>query len=213
MADLLSRLLTLTGPDRAVDAEIALANGWIRVPDHIYWRNPDGQICHEPPRYTEIINDVLIPPRWYWNIDKDGLGFHVTIYGDGKDILDIEGDHETSAAIALLIAWQKAKGEQIMPTARDIISDCFRSDEEPMMYDAPHANADRVLSALDKAGYDVVPRARYEAMMAAKKILVGVRTHRLFKPCPCGQPECFTFQMDAVLAALRAAGIETEESK
>jgi len=116
MADLLSRLLTLTGPDRAVDAEIALANGWIRVPDHIYWRNPDGQICHEPPRYTESLDAVepLLAEFYYLlakgrtRPDEPLYGVQILEPGTPPGTVLAEAEHEV-AAIALLIAWQKAK--------------------------------------------------------------------------------------------------------
>lgn len=69
MTDLLSRLSAATGPSRELDAEIALANGWIApsVQDKMSfysdasncWRGPVGQIEVEPPRYTESIDAAL----------------------------------------------------------------------------------------------------------------------------------------------------------
>jgi hypothetical protein len=72
MSDLLSRLSAATGPSRELDAEFALANGWLHCTHptgNHYWKSPRSQICPQPPRYTESIDAVLtlVPEGMYWD--------------------------------------------------------------------------------------------------------------------------------------------------
>lgn len=117
MSTLIERLQALTAESppsllREIDAEIALANGWKRSENHAsVWADPNGCLAHVP-RYTESLDAVEPLLRtFHWSIDKDSNGFHVTIYGNGRDIPDIDGEHEATPAIALLIAIEKAKEE------------------------------------------------------------------------------------------------------
>lgn len=114
MTDLLSRLSAATGPSRELDAEIALANGWRH--DHAmayggeFWQNPTGQICPQPPRYTESIDAALtlVPERAGWKLAswfKDGYAADVHL--PNGVITRGEG---TTPAIALVIACLRAAG-------------------------------------------------------------------------------------------------------
>lgn len=119
MTDLLSRLSAATGPSRELDAEIALANGWMisgydRDNQAAYprWRSPTGQICPNVPRYTESIDAALtlVPERAGWKLAswfKDGYAADVHL--PNGVITRGEG---TTPAIALVIACLKAKEEK-----------------------------------------------------------------------------------------------------
>lgn len=107
---LLSRLQALTGPDREVDAEIALANGWkpVSAPSGriIYWRSPDDEQHVEPPRYTESLDAAKQTSGDFpWSVGTDPEG------GFGASCLDQWGHSDANDAIALLIAIRKAKEE------------------------------------------------------------------------------------------------------
>lgn len=107
---LLSRLQALTGPDREIDAEIALANGWRRAPFPRVgesWYSPKGMIQPAPPRYTENLDAAksLLSDDDAWQVGTHPSG------GFQAYVWDIEGRSNASAAIALCIAWQKAKEE------------------------------------------------------------------------------------------------------
>ena len=128
---LLSRLQALTGPDREIDAEIALANGWTNNPNEpspYQWRDPGGAFFMAPPRYTESLDAVIpLTPK------KDGRGrglwirlnqfggshgfgndcWHAELYGiEDEDEFKYYGLH-TNLAIALLIAIMKARAAGI----------------------------------------------------------------------------------------------------
>jgi hypothetical protein len=131
MTSLLSRLEALTAPDRKIDAEIALANGWVRTGgDDDYatvWHNMrSGLPLTGPPRYTGSLDAALTlvtedpanpgkPMLWWLTYDEDGVagpraytaalgkGYHEPNY--------VYGHNDTSPAIALLIAIMKAKEE------------------------------------------------------------------------------------------------------
>ena len=115
MTSLLSRLQSATGPSRELDAEIALANGWMR--GNVYWHDPAGKIFpDDPPRYTESIDAALtlFPESWtYWELRSPG---HRTSFSAG--IYRLIGDDEQQAtghgatpALALLVAVERAKEE------------------------------------------------------------------------------------------------------
>ena len=119
MTDLLFRLSVATASSRKLDAEIALANGWIApsVQDKMSfysdasncWRGPVGQIEVEPPRYTESIDAALtlVPEGCTWEITT---GFEARVWPN-KTAWPCCGGSESTPAIALVIACLKAKEE------------------------------------------------------------------------------------------------------
>jgi hypothetical protein len=117
---LLSRLGALTGPDREVDAEIALACGWTKgrwrtgIDD---WRSPSGQICPQPPRYTESLDAIEpLAAEFYYLFAKGKTRPDEPLYGvqlmrpDDKHWVIAEAEHDLPS-VALLIAIMKAKEE------------------------------------------------------------------------------------------------------
>jgi len=129
---LISRLQSLAAPDRDIDGEIALANGWTyqklssglrRGGDsHPYWRKPgvtewyfrekDG-----PPRFTGSLDAALtLKPqgylvllRWRDPPTEAACTLHPPNFAEG-DPIPFTGRAATPA-IALLIAIMKAKEE------------------------------------------------------------------------------------------------------
>lgn len=68
MPTLIERLEAATGPDRELDAEIALVTGWGFDPEFLtlQWTSPDGQISKSlPPNFTGSYDAAmsLIDPR------------------------------------------------------------------------------------------------------------------------------------------------------
>ena len=116
---LLSRLQSLTEPDRKIDAETALANGWTTkiYEGKLCWRGP-GRLAWEPepPRYTESLDAVL-------TLVPDGMLMTMTIRGmetaasvrTGSVLnpatREWEGYSKANPAIALLVALEKVKEE------------------------------------------------------------------------------------------------------
>lgn len=118
MTTLLSRLQSITGPDREIDAEIALANGWTRVRFEQSWRRPDGGIQPGVPRYTGSFDAVEpLAAEFYYLFAKGRTRPDEPLYGvqilrpDGaaSDVI-AEAEHELPS-VALLIAIMKAKEE------------------------------------------------------------------------------------------------------
>ena len=73
-SDLIERLEALSGPDREVDAEIALATGWMQIKTD-WFRPKSADIWHhksELPRYTASIDAAmtLVSEGWYPQIGK-----------------------------------------------------------------------------------------------------------------------------------------------
>lgn len=125
MQDLIERLEKATGPDFALDRDIALATGWKHSVLHHeegsddYWNTPDGK-CHgcHCRFFTMRIDDALtlIPEGSCWAVshgDPDPQGYprpyRATVmppYGyAGRDATD----HHDCPAIALCIAALKAR--------------------------------------------------------------------------------------------------------
>jgi hypothetical protein len=109
---LLTRLSALTGPDRTIDEEIALAFGWTKTNSAIppssadpYWRSPRGQICPNVPLYTASIDAALtlVPRGAIWSV-----GGHVGAYWADVSVHSGSG---ATPAIALLIAILRAQEE------------------------------------------------------------------------------------------------------
>lgn len=106
----LSRLQALTGPDREVDAEIALENGWTRT-EFGNWQSPSGGYWSGPPRYTESLDAALtlVPDGASWE-----LGTYITTGAYRSYVLTDEqgfSGYGHTPAITLLIAIRKAKEE------------------------------------------------------------------------------------------------------
>lgn len=105
---LLSRLQALTEPSRKIDAEIALANGWINAPlceDSIYqWRKPKGGWFVDVPHYTGSLDATLT----LW----DGCVWSVSRFSDAyQATVSVHSAHGPTPAIALLIAIRMAQEE------------------------------------------------------------------------------------------------------
>ena len=118
MTSLLSRLQSLTAPDREVDAEIALKAGWTKrysaVGDCVIWRDADANTSLTPPRYTESLDAALtlVPNGWHPIIDyRDNLdgSSSVVLHEFPQPCRRIPEKPfaiiKESAARALLIAW------------------------------------------------------------------------------------------------------------
>jgi hypothetical protein len=84
-AALIARITAATEPSRELDAEIALAFGWLKQPDpsgfvDFYWtrRNGSGDFA-EPPGFTISIDSALtlVKPgiRWALSMWEDHAGF------------------------------------------------------------------------------------------------------------------------------------------
>jgi len=127
VTDILFRLQSATGPNRELDAGIALANGWTerRREDlqgpYTRWHGPKGQDYPNAPRYTESIDAALtlVPEGAVWHIMTDYGGLirakvgpqglpSASIYNVDDRPLFVEADGATPA-IALLIAIERAK--------------------------------------------------------------------------------------------------------
>lgn len=127
---LLSRLQSLTGPDRDIDAEIALQNGWTKrysaVGDCMIWRDADANTSLAPPRYTADLHIVLplvpvisAPGGALWIKLNQFAGSH----GSGKtcwnaELWGVDGDKEFKywgthelLPVALLIAIYRMREE------------------------------------------------------------------------------------------------------
>lgn len=123
MTDLISRLEALTAPSRELDEEIALANGWTRIPHssgHVSgWCCPDGQICANAPHFTSSIDAALtlVPKGWHAVVNhRDNLdgSSSVILHKFALPYRRVPSDAPfaivaNKAAIALVIACLKAK--------------------------------------------------------------------------------------------------------
>lgn len=86
---LIERLETATGPDRGLDAEIAVASGWARNHDGVAYRlhpyivgafidDANAGCMHTCPRFSASIDAALtlVPEGWDWGIGAmAGKGF------------------------------------------------------------------------------------------------------------------------------------------
>jgi hypothetical protein len=113
MTSLLSRLQS-EGPSRELDAEIALANGWMQERDSFVgdcWKSPQGRWQAAPPRYTDDIEAVrrdLLPKDVFWDVGFYAKGFRAEIWTSEV----YAGESKATPAIALLIAIEEAKEER-----------------------------------------------------------------------------------------------------
>ena len=121
-ADLIARLEAATGPDRALDAEIArdvcglVIHEW---PDWIARTSAmhDFPALWPTPFYTESVDAAmtLIPDGFWWTVGAGRTRPDEPLYGafiyDGDDLVG-SGETEVSAAIALCVAALKARGER-----------------------------------------------------------------------------------------------------
>ena len=70
LTSLAERVMGLTGPDNYVDAEIALATGWVLTrfltDDYPCWLDPSGKRFERKPAYTADLNAAmsLVPEGW-----------------------------------------------------------------------------------------------------------------------------------------------------
>lgn len=115
MTSLIERLEAATGPDRELDAEIAILAGGLPHGEH--FPRPDGSIVSYLPdkpkhitrskHYTASLDDALtlVPEGWDWTLDR---------VNDGLTISARCGTHDqffgATPAIALTIAALKARG-------------------------------------------------------------------------------------------------------
>src|SRR5579872_4020269 len=86
MNDLISRLSAATGPSRELDAEIALANEWLRGNAYDAWYDPQGNIT-SLPRYTESIDAALTLVPKFEGVDRGiwiKLGQFAGGHGSGR---------------------------------------------------------------------------------------------------------------------------------
>ena len=113
MIDIIRRLVAATGPDRELDAEIAIAFGWERCGqfpsgEH-YWRDPKMQFRPQPPRYTESLDATLtlVPKIFRWMIEQHAdFRFRATV---GDNVTGGGCGVSNMPAIAFLIAILRAK--------------------------------------------------------------------------------------------------------
>lgn len=118
-SSLLSRLQSLTGPDREIDVEIALAvHPWLKDcprddrDGDPGWMTKDGRVY--ALRYTASIDAALtlMPEGAQWEVGSGSDGFMATIYVDtGSDVAVIEWFGAATPAIALLITILKTQEE------------------------------------------------------------------------------------------------------
>jgi len=110
---LIFRLQSAPGPSRALDAEIALANGIYEFHDKgTGLVAKSGGSWERPPRYTESIDAALtlVPDGASWEI-----GTYITTGKYRAYVLtDQQGSsgHGATPALALLIAIEQAKGDK-----------------------------------------------------------------------------------------------------
>lgn len=134
MDDLIKRLEAASGPDCELDAAIALTKGWVApriivsgtsVSSNGFWKNPNGQECLYPTRYTASIDAALtlVPPAEKW---PDGHADFTLDFQSGQCVCDftcwVRGSEDNSMgsplyvraptpALAICIAALKARGE------------------------------------------------------------------------------------------------------
>lgn len=110
---LLSRLQSLTGPDREIDGEIALMNGWRHLPSGL-WLSATCQGHADPPEYTTSIEAALtLVPDWAnshgYDFGPRSVEAYVSLNNVANGHRYVGGEHPTSPAIALLIAIMRAR--------------------------------------------------------------------------------------------------------
>lgn len=113
---LIDRLSKLDGPDREVDAEIALQNGW-QVFTGDNWIGPEAEIV--VPDYTRSVDAAIALARRLWPDVMYRVGNHAEGYDPSLYLgeIFIAGDKRdsyltgvaSSAAIALCIAILRTK--------------------------------------------------------------------------------------------------------
>jgi hypothetical protein len=129
LLELATRCETAEGPDRALDAEIALTQGWTaHAGDN--WIGPLGQICVSP--WTGSIDAALslVPEGWAWSVVYERereLSGKPPFFADARNGYRSSYDQAPMAwaatpALALCAAALKARAAIGMET---------RSDETP----------------------------------------------------------------------------------
>jgi hypothetical protein len=120
---LITRVEALTGPDREVDAEIALAVGWVSMTDRqgdTWWHLPDGD-WQRLPRLTgsldagkALLGQLL--PGLGWSVGKpDGTDYgqcHIWNHANRtKPFVWSEAATEEIAFVAAILRAYRAKGD------------------------------------------------------------------------------------------------------
>jgi hypothetical protein len=131
-SSLLSRLEALTSPSREIDAEIALANAWKRIPPPAGlvgtsdWCSPKDYVYGGPPFYTASIDTTLtlLPEGCDWAVCLCGDSYAAVVDMDPTgyvgDLLHGPGaSFAATPAIAVLIAIMKAKEESPALPSKD----------------------------------------------------------------------------------------------
>lgn len=123
--ELIAKLEAATGPDRELDASIALEIGWthqkVKGDAVRYWRPPGEMrsfMRYECPRFTGSIDAAMtLKPDGVTDcgLEQDASGVFAHWAGNGW--LSV-GTHETSIAIALCIAALKARADMTDEAAR-----------------------------------------------------------------------------------------------
>lgn len=127
LAALIEKLRGLKGPDREVDAEIAVTvGGYVhekRRSDRKAWfYAPNGYRCQIYgygseclPRYTASLDAVADmierDGAWDWSIHRDNGEAIAGVQPASEDGCDCAGAHAPTPALALLIAFLEAKME------------------------------------------------------------------------------------------------------
>ncbi len=117
LRDLIARVEMAEGPDRKLDAEIALATGWrLKTVDGVgYWRRGDYSWTAEmegvPPFYTASLDAAvsLVPSGWVWGASSRGYARAWTITDEGKALQKAECHHAATPALALTAAALRAR--------------------------------------------------------------------------------------------------------
>lgn len=110
------RIAALEGPDRAVDAEVAVALGWQRLPDSDWFTPPNLTVRHhisELPRWTASLDAAMsvVPEGCLtWHTGKHlktsgGIGYIVM-----PGVVDPFYVVAATPALALLSAAMQARG-------------------------------------------------------------------------------------------------------
>ena len=111
---LLARVLEGEGPDRELDAEIALAVGYTREKKGreriAWWRDPKGQQLgydgwhNFPPAFTRSLDAAvtLVPEGWGWAVSTTGAELPCAYGHPPGNVLTVSWIDDTSAATAAL---------------------------------------------------------------------------------------------------------------
>lgn len=126
MDELIARLEAATGPDRELDAAIALAVGYTTYPDGYgdgnEWIDPQGnhlpravRMGAQPPKFTASIDAALtlVPDGCLWGAgDEDCTGRPwAWCLPPGRSWDDADNSYAATPALAICIAVLKARGD------------------------------------------------------------------------------------------------------